>query len=79
MNNKERRLISQMPSGLDEAVNKKFPNAKCISVFSIVEMRYLTKWNTRLPINTKRQIIAFIEGYMAGHESLGNALHSLKQ
>lgn len=72
MNTKDKKLLSEFPSDLDEVVNAKFGKSiKCTTGFSIIEMRHVTTWKA-----SKRspEIRAFIDGFLAGHQSLVAAL-----
>lgn len=77
MNHKDLQALSEFPKKLDEIVNKRFRGAKCTSTFSIVGMTYVTTWNKKLPVKTKRRIKLFVEGFMAGNSELRDRICTL--
>lgn len=73
MNAQDTKKLSNFPSGLDKAVNDLFgPETKCESGFNIVEMRHITNFEARGA--RRKQIRAFIDGFMAGNKELAERL-----
>ena len=74
MNTKERRKLVEFPDGLDAAVNAKYPGCECETIFSIVSLRHVTTFTG--DDSKKKEIRAFIAGFIAGNQELANRLLS---
>lgn len=73
MNKKETRILKEFPSALDEAVTKKF-GVKCESKFDFFgDMNYKTYYEGKG--QKKKEIQAFIDGWVAGNVELANRLN----
>lgn len=72
MNHKESKILTDFPDGLDAAVNEKFPDAESKTHLNIISMQFVTAFAGKG--ERKKQIQAFIDGFIAGNLELRERL-----
>lgn len=77
MNAKESKLLNEFPSALDDIVNKKYPAAKAKSVLNFWDMSMVTKFEGKGAF--RREVRAFIDGFVAGNRELAERLEALRK
>ena len=79
MNRAENQELGYFPKELDTAVNERFPGANCESRLDFFGSGgYVTTWNEELPEEQKREVKAFVDGYIAGNLELRKRLSDLQ-
>lgn len=69
---KQHAVLGAFPDALDGIINEQFPGAEARSRFSIVDLAMVTDF--KASGERRKQIRAFVEGFMAGNQELATRL-----